>query len=97
MRGKLVVLRSQRVPDDESFAPILLEPSTPGQETAEAEIEEGVLEEEDRPVEGENVEGEEGEEEELERQAIANMENIVKQPTAHLSTSQIFYMLELMR
>jgi len=97
MRGKLVALRSGRIPDDDEFAPILLEQVTSGQETAEPETEEGVLEEDDRPVEGENVEGEEGEEEELERQAIANMENIVKQPTAHLSTSQIVHMAELIR
>jgi len=90
MRGKLVALRSGRVPDDEEFLPILLEPSTPGQETAEPETEEGVLEEDDRPVEGENVGGEGGDEEELERQAIENMENIVKQPAAHLSTSKQF-------
>jgi len=65
---------------------MLLEPVSPGQETVEPEMEDGVLEEEDVPVEGENVEEKEAEDE-LERHAIENVENIVRQPAAHLSIS----------
>lgn len=88
MRGKLAALRSGRVPSDDEFLPMLLEPSTPGQETAEPETEDGVLEDEDKPVEEENVEGEDDGGEELEQQAIENMENLVQQPAAHLSIFQ---------
>jgi hypothetical protein len=85
MRAKLHALRSGRIPSDEEFLSVLLEPSTPGQETVELDIEEGVLEEEDRPVEEENIEDDEGGD--LERWAIESMENIVKQPVEHLSIS----------
>jgi hypothetical protein len=87
MRSKLAALREGRIPDDEEFLPMLLEPVSPEQETVEPEPEDGVLEGEDVPVEGENVEDENEVEEELERQVFENMENIVKQPAAHLSIS----------
>jgi hypothetical protein len=85
MRSKLAALRDRQIPNDEEFLPILLEPITPGRETVEPETEDIVLEGEDVPVEGENVEDDNDVEEELVRHAIENMENIVKQPTAHLS------------
>jgi hypothetical protein len=93
LRGKLAALREGRIPNDEEFLPMLLEPVSPKQETVEPEPEDGVLEGEegeDVPVEGENVGDENEVEEELERQVIENMENIVKQPAAHLSISAPF-------